>query len=183
VRIVERCKKRVSRSSSKDSDGWSIGLTIQRDRRVWQCDGLQIRRLRQAANLEEVIRLKPSTVRMDWPHSLATHGVLLKKTLTRIATAPKNRRSSQCIIENYVSLKRKLIEEGHRFTTETDTEVLPIWSRIFLKTRMSSSSLEECVRRRWPAEWRVALAVIPVDEPDKIVAAPMAAAVIWVRQR
>src|SRR6201997_4531224 len=28
------------------------------------------------------------------------------------------------IIENYVTLKKKLIEEGHRFTTETDTEVV-----------------------------------------------------------
>src|SRR6201981_1307636 len=28
------------------------------------------------------------------------------------------------IIENYVSLKKKLMEEGHRFTTETDTEVI-----------------------------------------------------------
>src|SRR5436189_1063815 len=28
------------------------------------------------------------------------------------------------IIENYLALKRKLIEEGHKFTTETDTEVI-----------------------------------------------------------
>ena len=28
------------------------------------------------------------------------------------------------IIENYVALKRSLIAEGHRFTTETDTEVI-----------------------------------------------------------
>jgi len=81
-------------------------------------------------NLEEVIR--PQTARRhlwDWPHSLARMDVPPRKTLTRIATAPENRRCHNGIIENYVSLKRKLIEEGHRFTTETDTEVIAIWSR------------------------------------------------------
>src|SRR5258708_17844164 len=39
------------------------------------------------------------------------------------------------IIENYVSLKRKLIEEGHKFTTETDTEVIAhLVEKYFLKT-------------------------------------------------
>ena len=28
------------------------------------------------------------------------------------------------IVENYLQLKKKLIEEGHKFTTETDTEVI-----------------------------------------------------------
>src|SRR3954449_342569 len=28
------------------------------------------------------------------------------------------------IVENYLSLKKKLIEEGHKFTTETDTEII-----------------------------------------------------------
>src|SRR5207344_3561034 len=28
------------------------------------------------------------------------------------------------IVENYLSLKKKLIEEGHKFSTETDTEVI-----------------------------------------------------------
>ena len=28
------------------------------------------------------------------------------------------------IIENYLDLKRELIEEGHKFATETDTEVI-----------------------------------------------------------
>ena len=27
-------------------------------------------------------------------------------------------------VENYLSLKKKLIEEGHKFTTETDTEII-----------------------------------------------------------
>jgi glucosamine--fructose-6-phosphate aminotransferase (isomerizing) len=28
------------------------------------------------------------------------------------------------IVENYLALKRQLIAEGHRFVTETDTEVI-----------------------------------------------------------
>ena len=53
------------------------------------------------------------------------------------------------IIENYVSLKRKLIEEGHKFTTETDTEVIAhLVEKYFLKTANGHRpSLEECVRK------------------------------------
>ena len=28
------------------------------------------------------------------------------------------------IVENYLALKQKLIEEGHKFVTETDTEII-----------------------------------------------------------
>src|SRR5216683_744577 len=78
------------------------------------------------------------------------------------------------IIENYVSLKRKLIEEGHRFTTETDTEVIAhLVEKYFLKTTNGHRpSLEECVRKTVGQLSGVfALAVLAVDEPNKIVAA------------
>src|SRR5712664_699735 len=78
------------------------------------------------------------------------------------------------IIENYVALKRKLIEEGHRFTTETDTEVIAhLVEKYFLKTANGHRpSLEECVRKTVLQLTGVfALAVIAVDEPNKIVAA------------
>ena len=78
------------------------------------------------------------------------------------------------IVENYVSLKRKLIEEGHKFTTETDTEVIAhLVEKYFLKTANGHRpSLEECVRKTVGQLTGVfALAVIAVDEPNKIVAA------------
>jgi len=53
------------------------------------------------------------------------------------------------IIENYVVLKRKLVEEGHKFTTETDTEVIAHLVEKYLlhKSNGRQPTLEEAVRK------------------------------------
>jgi len=53
------------------------------------------------------------------------------------------------IVENYLSLKKKLIEEGHKFSTETDTEVIAhlIEKYLFKTGNAHHPTLEEAVRR------------------------------------
>ena len=53
------------------------------------------------------------------------------------------------IIENYVSLKKQLIAEGHKFTTETDTEVIAHLVEKFYREDGNGNrpSLEEAVRK------------------------------------
>jgi glucosamine--fructose-6-phosphate aminotransferase (isomerizing) len=77
------------------------------------------------------------------------------------------------IIENYVTLKKKLIEEGHKFATETDTEVIAhLVEKYFAKANGTRPSLEEAVRKTVSQLTGVfALGVISADAPDKIVAA------------
>src|SRR5215470_5747996 len=140
-------------------------------------DGLQIRRAEgKLRNLEEVIRLKPIDGTYGIGHTRwATHGRPTEENAhphrdcTGHVVVVHNG-----IIENYIALKKKLIEEGHRFTTETDTEVIAhLVEKYFLKSANGHHpSLEEAVRKTVGQLSGVfALAVIAVDEPNKIVAA------------
>ncbi|MBI5530477.1 MAG: glutamine--fructose-6-phosphate transaminase (isomerizing) [Candidatus Doudnabacteria bacterium] len=72
------------------------------------------------------------------------------------------------IIENYAALKSKLEQEGHKFQSETDTEVLPHLIEKFFR----DCSLEEAVARALTlVEGTYGIAVICEHEPRKLVAA------------
>jgi len=139
-------------------------------------EGLQIRRAQgKLRNLEETIRLKPIDGSYGIGHTRwATHGRPTEENAHphRDCTG-KIVVVHNGIIENYVPLKKKLIEEGHKFTTETDTEVIAHMVEKILKTANGhKQSLEEAVRKTVSQLTGVfALAVISVDEPNKIVAA------------
>ncbi|HXU18312.1 MAG TPA: glutamine--fructose-6-phosphate transaminase (isomerizing) [Terriglobales bacterium] len=140
-------------------------------------DGLQIRRAEgKLRNLEEVIRLKPMDGTYGIGHTRwATHGRPTEENAHphRDCTG-KVVVVHNGIIENYVSLKKKLAEEGHKFTTETDTEIVAhMIEKYYLHTGNGHRpSLEEAVRKTVTQLTGVfALAVISVDEPNKIVAA------------
>src|SRR5438093_375202 len=70
------------------------------------------------------------------------------------------------IIENYRELRRRLAAEGHRFRSETDTEVIA-----HLIETYRSEGLEEAVRRA-VAELKgaYAIACMAVDAPETLVA-------------
>ena len=139
-------------------------------------EGLQVRRAEgKLRNLEEAIRLKPLDGTYGIGHTRwATHGRPTEENAHphrdcsgRIVVVHNG------IIENYIVLKRKLIQEGHKFTTETDTEIIAhLVEKYFLQTNNGRPSLEEAVRKTVRELSGVfALAVIAIDEPNKIVAA------------
>ncbi len=140
-------------------------------------EGLQVRRAEgKLRNLEEVIRLKPLDGTYGIGHTRwATHGRPTEENAHphrdctgRVVVVHNG------IIENYLSLKRKLAEEGHKFSTETDTEVIAHLVEKHLRPHNGGSppALEEAVRRTVKELHGVwAMAVISVDERDKIVAA------------
>src|SRR3984885_12065548 len=125
-------------------------------------------------NLEEAIRLDPLDGTYGIGHTRwATHGRPTEENAHphRDCTG-KIVVVHNGIVENYVSLKRKLIEEGHKFRTETDTEVIAHLVEKNLKAVGNGQPvpLEEAVRRTVGQLTGVfALAVIAVDEPNKIV--------------
>jgi glucosamine--fructose-6-phosphate aminotransferase (isomerizing) len=137
---------------------------------------LQLRRAEgKLRNLEEVIRLKPMEGSYGIGHTRwATHGRPTEENAHphRDCTG-KIVVVHNGIVENYLSLKKKLIEEGHKFSTETDTEVI---AHLIEKTLAQSNghkiTLEDAVRKTVKQLTGVfALGVLSEDEPNKLIAA------------
>ncbi len=138
--------------------------------------GLEVRRAEgKLRNLEEAIRQKPLHGTYGIGHTRwATHGRPTEENAHphRDCTG-KIVVVHNGIVENYLTLKKKLMEEGHKFTTETDTEIIA-----HLVEKFSASGtghrvpLEEAVRHTVKQLSGVfALAAISTDDPNKIVAA------------
>src|SRR6188472_1130390 len=71
------------------------------------------------------------------------------------------------IIENYLDLKRELQAQGHRFVTETDTEIVAH----LVEREMKDDGLENAVRRALLLmRGLFALVLISADDPEKIIA-------------
>lgn len=72
------------------------------------------------------------------------------------------------IIENYSLIKKELVKDGHRFLSQTDTEVIVHLIEKFY----CNSSLEEAVRKAlFKLEGSFAIGVISQKEPSKLVGA------------
>jgi len=79
------------------------------------------------------------------------------------------------IIENFAELKEKLIAKGHKFISETDSEVIAH----LIEEEYKKSNLKEAVRIALSKVFGTyGLAVISLDEPEKIVAARLGSPLI-----
>ena len=73
------------------------------------------------------------------------------------------------IIENYAELKKKLLDEGYTFTSETDTEVV---AQLLDRYYRESGDVFEAVNGMLSAvEGAYALGILCADAPDRIIAA------------
>ncbi len=73
------------------------------------------------------------------------------------------------IIENYKYIKTKLLEEGYKFTTDTDTEVLANLMNYYFK---QTNEFEKAVRLALnDVEGTYGIACLCAEEPDKIIIA------------
>jgi len=102
----------------------------------------------------------------------ATHGAPILKNAHPHTDCKKNiYLVHNGIIENHKQLKDKLIKKGHKFTSKTDTEVLPH----LIEEYSADYTLEEAVRRALQlVKGTYGIAVISKKDPGKIVAARMA---------
>jgi glucosamine--fructose-6-phosphate aminotransferase (isomerizing) len=127
-------------------------------------------------NLEEAIRVNPMDGSYGIGHTRwATHGRPTEENAhphrdcTGDIVVVHNG-----IVENYLQLKHQLQLEGHKFVTETDTEVIA-----HLVEKYNEGNLEDAVRRAVKELRGVfALSVIASSDPNKIVAARMGPPVV-----
>src|SRR5689334_4431004 len=145
----------------------SAGIAV-----VPQSGKLEIRRAPgKLRNLEEVIAKSPIEGTYGIGHTRwATHG-----RPTEENAHPHRDCTGQIvvvhngIIENYLELKEKLQKEGHKFATETDTEIV---AHLVEKNSEGGVPLEEAVRRSLKELRGIyALVFLSANDPQKIVAA------------
>jgi glucosamine--fructose-6-phosphate aminotransferase (isomerizing) len=133
-------------------------------------EGVTLRRSAgKLVNLESVLRRDPTDGLYGIGHTRwATHG-----RPTEENAHPHRDCTGQIvvvhngIIENYLELKRDLLDDGHRFATETDTEIVAH----LVEREMRGDGLENAVRRALGRmRGMFALVLVSVEDPEKIVA-------------
>ena len=160
-----------------DSAGIAVGSPTSDKLEIWRAPG-------KLSNLEELLHDHPLDGTFGIGHTRwATHGRPTEENAHphrdctgRIVVVHNG------IVENYIELKRELTALGHKFVTETDTEVIAHLIEQIQRQAKSEgrpilleAALRQAVRRLTGA---FALGVLSAAEPDKIVAARLGPPVI-----
>src|ERR1700691_4928660 len=140
---------------------------------VLDCDNrVSLRRASgKLRSLEETIRATP----VDGPYGIghtrwATHGRPTEENAHPHRDCTGNIVVvHNGIVENYVDLKRELEKEGHKFVTETDTEIIAHLVERYMK---DGGPLEDAVRKTVRQLTGVySIAILSASDPNKIIAA------------
>jgi glucosamine--fructose-6-phosphate aminotransferase (isomerizing) len=160
-----------------DSAGIAVGSPTSSTLEVRRAPG-------KLANLEEVLREHPLDGSFGIGHTRwATHGRPTEENAHphrdctgRIVVVHNG------IVENYLELKRELTGQGHKFVTETDTEIIAhLIEQVQQEAERAGEPipLEAAVRRAVKRlTGAFALGVLSAAEPDKIVAARLGPPVV-----
>ena len=134
--------------------------------------GIQVQKTHgKIKNLEELLKAHPLKGKTAIGHTRwATHGIPSKENAhPHLDGSDEIAVVHNGIIENHYDLKETLEEEGIRFRSETDTEVI-----VHLVAKYYKGNLEKAVRRAMrDLKGSYAIAVLCSREPGKIVAAKM----------
>ena len=153
-----------------DSAGIAVGHVANAPLQVFRAPG-------KLGNLEEVLADHPIEGSFGIGHTRwATHGRPTEENAHphrdctgRLVVVHNG------IVENYLDLKRELTEQGHKFVTETDTEIIAHLIEQIQKDAEASGApllLEDAVRKAVKRlTGAFALGILTSAEPDKIVAA------------
>ena len=153
-----------------DSAGIAVGSPGSEKLAVWRAPG-------KLHNLEEILHGNPPEGTFGIGHTRwATHGRPTEENAHphrdcdgRIVVVHNG------IVENYLQLKHELTAKGHKFVTETDTEIIAHLIEQVQKDAHAAGAplgLEQAVRvavKRLRGAF--ALGILSASEPDKIVAA------------
>jgi glucosamine--fructose-6-phosphate aminotransferase (isomerizing) len=160
-----------------DSAGIAVGSPSRKTLEVRRAPG-------KLVNLEEVLREHPIDGTFGIGHTRwATHGRPTEENAHphrdctgRIVVVHNG------IVENYLELKRELTAQGHKFVTETDTEIIAhLIEQVQNEAEKAGKPilLEVAVRRAVKRlTGAFALGVLSAAEPDKIVAARLGPPVV-----
>lgn len=154
----------LKRLEYRGYDSAGIALLEPEGLRIYKCAG-------KVADLEKIYQPETAAQGLGIGHTRwATHGVP-----NDVNAHPHTDEDNEIalvhngIIENYASIKKKLLRDGHTFRSDTDSEVLVV----FIKSLYNKlGNLEESVRYALSeVNGTFGLVVISSREPDKMIAA------------
>ncbi|MCF6253752.1 MAG: glutamine--fructose-6-phosphate transaminase (isomerizing) [Thiomicrorhabdus sp.] len=156
-----------------DSSGVAVLSCLGRRSEHPVCQIHRQRALGKIKNLEQKIAETAEEIagRVGIAHTRwATHGVPSENNAHPHICNQKVAVVHNGIIENYQALKTQQIEQGYRFTSETDTEVVA--HAIHFELNNTQGDLLKAVTQAVQQfEGAYALGVVSIDHPDKLIAA------------